>query len=78
MTSIITVENLVKIYEPNIRAVDDITFEVEKGEIFGFLGPNGAGKSTAIKVLTTLLRKTSGNVKVKGFDLESDAGRSGV
>jgi ABC-2 type transport system ATP-binding protein len=73
MTSIITVENLVKVYEPNIRAVDDITFEVEKGEIFGFLGPNGAGKSTAIKVLTTLLRKTSGTVKVKGFDLESDA-----
>ncbi len=73
MTSIITVDNLVKVYEPDIRAVDNISFAVEKGEIFGFLGPNGAGKSTAIKVLTTLLRKTSGTVTVKGLDLEMDA-----
>ncbi len=73
MSSIITVDNLVKIYSPDIRAVDGISFAVEKGEIFGFLGPNGAGKSTAIKVLTTLLKKTSGSVKVKGFDLEADA-----
>ncbi len=73
MSSIITVDNLVKIYNQDIRAVDGISFAVEKGETFGFLGPNGAGKSTAIKVLTTLLKKTSGDVKVKGFDLEADA-----
>lgn len=50
-------------------AVDHISFEVKSGEIFGFLGPNGAGKSTTIKVLTTLLKPTSGEVKVLGFRL---------
>ena len=73
MPDIITVKNLVKLYDPDIRAVDNISFTVTQGEIFGFLGPNGAGKSTAIKVLTTLLKKTSGDVKIKGFDVEEDA-----
>jgi ABC-2 type transport system ATP-binding protein len=73
MTDIITVKNLVKLYGPDIRAVDDISFTVKQGEVFGFLGPNGAGKSTAIKVLTTLLKKTSGDVKIKGFDVEDNA-----
>jgi ABC-2 type transport system ATP-binding protein len=70
VADIITVKNLVKLYDPDIRAVDDISFTVAGGEIFGFLGPNGAGKSTAIKVLTTLLKKTSGEVAIKGFDIE--------
>lgn len=73
MADIITVKNLVKLYDPDIRAVDNISFSVTQGEIFGFLGPNGAGKSTAIKVLTTLLKRTSGDVKIKGFDIENDA-----
>ena len=73
MADIITVKNLVKLYDPDIRAVDNISFTVTQGEVFGFLGPNGAGKSTAIKVLTTLLKKTSGEVKIKGFDVENDA-----
>ncbi len=73
MVDIVTVKNLVKLYPPDIRAVDDISFTVAQGEVFGFLGPNGAGKSTAIKVLTTLLRKTSGDVKIKGFDIEAEA-----
>ena len=73
MADIITVKNLVKLYEPDVRAVDNISFTVTQGEVFGFLGPNGAGKSTAIKVLTTLLKKTSGEVKIKGFDVENDA-----
>ncbi len=73
MTDMITVKNLVKLYDPDIRAVDDISFTVTQGEVFGFLGPNGAGKSTAIKVLTTLLRKSSGEVKIKGFDIEEQA-----
>ncbi|MCG7841092.1 MAG: ATP-binding cassette domain-containing protein [Methanomassiliicoccales archaeon] len=73
MSDIITVKNLVKLYDPDIRAVDDISFTVTKGEIFGFLGPNGAGKSTAIKVLTTLLKRTSGEVNINGFDIEKDA-----
>ncbi len=73
MPDIITVKNLVKLYDPNIRAVDDISFTVTQGEIFGFLGPNGAGKSTAIKVLTTLLKRTSGEVTIKGLDIEKEA-----
>lgn len=49
-------------------AVNDISFEVNHGEIFAFLGPNGAGKSTTIKMLTTLLQPTSGTIQIQGFD----------
>lgn len=52
-----------------ITAVNDISFAVESGEIFGFLGPNGAGKSTTIMILTTLLKPTSGKALVSGFDV---------
>lgn len=72
-TSSIQVENLVKTYGDGTKAVKGISFGVSDGEFFGFLGPNGAGKSTTIKILTTLLRKTSGSVKVAGLDVESDA-----
>jgi ABC-2 type transport system ATP-binding protein len=70
---IISVQNLVEVYADGTKAVDDISFNVGEGEFFGFLGPNGAGKSTTIKVLTTLLRKTSGSVSVAGFDIEKHA-----
>ncbi len=50
------------------RAVDDVTFRVQRGRVFGFLGPNGAGKSTTIKMLTTLVRPTSGDVSILGVD----------
>jgi len=73
MPAIITVNDLVEVYADGTRAVDGISFNVQEGEFFGFLGPNGAGKSTTIKILTTLLRKTSGTVTVAGFDLEKDA-----
>src|SRR3981081_1606340 len=63
----IRVTNLVKKYGP-ITAVRDVSFEVKAGEIFAFLGPNGAGKTTTIKILTTLLRPTSGEVEVDGFN----------
>jgi len=53
--------------------VDDISFNVEEGEIFGFLGPNGAGKSTTMMILTTLLKPTSGRALVAGFDVVSQA-----
>jgi ABC-2 type transport system ATP-binding protein len=68
----IIVENLVKKY-PGVRAVDDISFEVNSGDIFGFLGPNGAGKSTAIKILTTLGLPTSGAARVGGYDVVCEA-----
>jgi len=56
-----------------VTAVDDISFAVENGEIFGFLGPNGAGKSTTMMILTTLLKPTSGQALVSGFDVSAQA-----
>jgi len=57
----------------SVTAVDDISFAVESGEIFGFLGPNGAGKSTTIMIFTTLLKPTSGQALVSGFDVKTHA-----
>ena len=55
------------------KALDNISFQIEEGEIFGFLGPNGAGKSTTMMILTTLLKPTSGNASVQGFDVFTQA-----
>ncbi|MCL1965052.1 MAG: ABC transporter ATP-binding protein [Firmicutes bacterium] len=72
--SMIEVNNLVKRYKRSDQsAVDDISFHVEEGEFFAFLGPNGAGKTTTISILTTTLSKTSGGVKIAGFDVEKEA-----
>jgi ABC-2 type transport system ATP-binding protein len=73
MSDIITVNNLIEIYPDGTKAVDNISFNVKEGEFFGFLGPNGAGKSTTIKILTTLLRKTSGSVILAGHDLDKES-----
>ena len=70
--AIIQVQDLAKIFDPDIRAVDGISFAVRRGEIFGFLGPNGAGKTTTIKVITTLIKKTSGRAVVDGIDVDKD------
>jgi ABC-2 type transport system ATP-binding protein len=59
----------------SLIAVDHISFKVQNGEVFGFLGPNGAGKTTTIKMLTTLLRPTSGKASVLGFDVASEGGK---
>ena len=69
---IITVQNLEKVFEGNIRAVDSVSFVVEKGEIFGFLGPNGAGKTTTISILTTLMLPTGGKATVLGYDVKAE------
>ncbi len=69
----IRVEDLVKVYPGGTRAVDGVSFRVGRGEFFGFLGPNGAGKTTTIKVLATLLKKTSGRAVVAGYDVDRDA-----
>ncbi len=70
---IITVKNLVKKYG-NFTAVDQISFDVYEGEIFGLLGPNGAGKTTTLEILETLRDKTSGEVFVDGFSVDKDPG----
>ena len=72
MVKAVETRDLVKRYE-DVEAIKGITLDIEEGEIFGFLGPNGAGKSTTIKVLTTLLRKTSGSVTIEGYDIDKDA-----
>ncbi len=69
--AIITVQNLVKKYN-DFTAVNDISFEVFKGEIFGLLGPNGAGKTTTLEIIETLREKTSGRVIVDGIDLDKN------
>lgn len=69
---IITVKNLVKKYG-DFTAVNDISFDVYEGEIFGLLGPNGAGKTTTLEIIETLRDKTSGEISVDGFSIEKHA-----
>jgi len=64
----INIQNLVKTFGPK-RAVDDISFTVERGEVLGFLGPNGAGKSTTMRMITGFMPATSGKVAVGGYDV---------
>lgn len=69
----IVAENLVKRYPGDVLAVDDVSFKVDSGQIFGFLGPNGAGKSTTIRILTTLGLPTAGHASVGGYDVVQEA-----
>ena len=71
-TNVIQVEGLTKMFG-DFTAVNAITFEVKKGEIFGFLGANGAGKTTAMKMLIGISNPTSGNANVAGFDVFTNA-----
>jgi len=70
--SIITVENLIKKYNGH-TAVDGVSFDINRGEIFGLLGPNGAGKSTIISIMCCLLESTSGRVTIEGIDIQKDS-----
>ena len=63
----IIVRDLTKVY-PRVTAVDNVSFTVEPGEIFGLLGPNGAGKTTTIRVLLTLIKPTAGQINILGVD----------
>ena len=81
----IEVQNLHRVFKANVGrirrqtkevvAVDNISFAVKPGELFGLLGPNGAGKTTTVKILTTLLLPTSGNIRILGFDAVKQADR---
>lgn len=78
MEKIIEVRDLTKFFSTRrakITAVDHISFDIFKGEIFGMIGPNGAGKSTTFAMMTTLIKPTSGSVKVAGFDVEKEDAR---
>lgn len=68
MSSIVEVRNIRKVFK-DVVAVDDISFTVEKGDVFGFLGPNGAGKSTTIRMITSLISPTSGDISIFGHSL---------
>src|SRR6202049_146116 len=68
----ISAEHLVRRFG-KVAAVDDVSFQVQKGEIFGFLGPNGSGKTTVIKMLTGLLPLSGGSAWVEGLDVRTDA-----
>ena len=71
---VVVVENLTKCYG-DLRAVDDVSFSIDRGRILGFIGPNGAGKTTAIKILVGLARPTSGRAFISGVDCVTDARR---
>lgn len=71
MEKVLEVKNLTKLYK-NGRGIRNISFEVNKGDVFGFLGPNGAGKTTAMKVVTGLCRPESGEVRIFGINAGED------
>ena len=66
----ISIQGLCKTYAGGKRALDDVTFDVPRGQIFGLLGPNGAGKSTLINILAGLVNKTAGTASIWGFDID--------
>jgi len=74
METPVTCEDLVKVYngKKKVTALDHLSLNVRKGEVFGLLGPNGAGKTTLVRIFTTLLKATSGHAEVGGFDVDKD------
>ena len=71
MSAMLEIDGLIRHFD-KLRAVDDISFNVKRGQVFGFIGPNGAGKTTTIKCLLNLLRPQAGTVRVFGFDPQRD------
>lgn len=72
MPSVIEVTSLTKYFGKEIKAVNDLSFTVPAGQVYGFLGQNGAGKSTTIRMLLTLIRPSSGHIKIFGMELEKN------
>ena len=65
------IKNLTKIYDNNLVALDNISFEVKQGDFYALLGPNGAGKSTLIGIISSLVNKSSGKVNILGLDIDT-------
>lgn len=64
--------NVTKVFNNTLKAVDDLSFTVNKGEIVGFIGPNGSGKTTTIKMLTGILSSDSGEISINGHDIKKE------
>lgn len=72
MPHALSIQKLRKVYANGLVAIDDLSLDIEEGDFFALLGPNGAGKSTAIGIISSLIRKTSGTVRILGLDIETD------
>ena len=72
MPDALSIQKLRKVYANGVIAIDDLSLRIEEGDFFALLGPNGAGKSTAIGIISSLIRKTSGTVRILGLDIDSD------
>lgn len=72
----IQVEHVTKQFGNEFTAVNDLSFNIKKGEIVGFVGQNGAGKTTTIKMMTNILKPTSGTIKINGFDIQKETLRA--
>lgn len=68
----IKIESVSKIYDGQIKAVDNLNMDIQQGEIFGFLGPNGAGKTTTLRMITGILAPTTGDILINGIDIKKD------
>ena len=68
----IKVTSVKKMFGENVTAVEDLSFQINKGEIVGFVGQNGAGKTTTIKMLTGILNSTSGEIYINGYNIEKE------
>ncbi|MFP3339961.1 ATP-binding cassette domain-containing protein, partial [Micrococcus sp. SIMBA_131] len=75
MDGSISVQDLVKTYKGDVKAVQGVSFEVAEGDFFAFLGPNGAGKSTTVQILTTLVKPTTGSIRIGGVDVGEEPER---
>ena len=71
-TLALEIENVTKIYGHNFKALNNLSLKINQGDFFALLGPNGAGKSTTINIISSLTEKTSGTVKIMGYDLEKE------
>ena len=69
----INIQNVTKVYNGKVKAVDNISLTVEDGQIVGFIGPNGAGKTTTLKMITGILNSDTGSISLNGYDIRKDA-----